>query len=85
VVAQKVEGDRVDPRLDPCPWAVVAPPGAQSVLEGIGEQVLGEDPVAGAVGEKGEQRLCVLGVEALKIDVAHLLQSLGQGRDGSSV
>ena len=43
----------------------------QHPLEGVGENVLGQRPVAAAVDQEGKQPLCVVGVELLELVVAH--------------
>ena len=50
--------------------AIKGAPLAENPLEGIGQHVLGEDAVAGPQSEEGQQRLRVLGVEAIEVLIA---------------
>ena len=45
----------------------------QCALECLGQQVLRQDAVPGAIGEEPVQGLGVLGVELLELGVAHVL------------
>src|SRR6185437_6905494 len=71
VVVQAVQRDRIQPRLSAALTWIEAPARAQHPLAGIGQQVFGQDAVAGAIPEKGEQALGVLGIEPLEAVVAN--------------
>src|SRR5439155_15423373 len=66
LVAQQIERDRVEPGLLARLAAVEAPASAERTLERVGQKVLGQHTVAGAVAEEGVQRLSVLRIQPLK-------------------
>ena len=70
-VAHEVERDRIQPRLLARLALVEAVARPQGTLEGVGQEVLGERRVAGAIGEKSEEWLSVLLVEPLEIIPPH--------------
>src|SRR4051794_5852680 len=82
VVAQQVERDRVQPRLLRPALAVVLGPAAQRTFERVGQQVLGQRAVAGAVGEEREQARSLGVVEPLEVLVAHPSQEFDQESGG---
>jgi hypothetical protein len=71
VVAKAVQRDRVEPRFLGGLAAVEAPSGSQRAFEGVGEDVLRQRSIPGAVHEEGEQRLSVLMEEPLEVVCAH--------------
>jgi hypothetical protein len=79
VVAQEVDGDRVQPRLLRAAPAVEEPPAPQRPLEGVGHEVLGHGAVARPHDEEREQRLGVLGEEAIEGGVVHKFHVVGPG------
>jgi hypothetical protein len=71
VIAQQVERDRVQPRLLRAAAAVEPAPLPQRPLERVGQQVLGQRAVSGAVDEEAEQPLGLALVEPLEIRISH--------------
>ena len=70
VVAESVQGDCVKPGLLAGTAAIKTAPSPERALEGIGDQVLGQPPVARAVGQETEQPARVRGVQLLELLLA---------------